>query len=431
MPRTNLKAASFKKRVREWKKEHPDWDEEEPIKLLNSLLSSESSKKNYYYALPWFFAFVDKTPTEVIEERKAHIAENPPNRHYENEAIRYKRHLVNLEYSAKTTNGYISIMSGFFTMVHPSYQLNVPKSFWDLEESPNRTATRKRKQPPSNEEIRAIYAIADRKTRIALLLGYQAGLAPVDCLKLTWSNLNIDFDTEDRDFISLEHHRSKTGVQGEIILNPDLLYILKAEWIAQRKPDEGYILQYRGAPLQTRHPNLWLKQCAIQALGRERGSKIKFKDLRDAFNEIIKNHPGLKGETVDRLMGHTVGAKNSYVTGAMVLNAYREVFPKLSVNGWLLEKRAEGFDELSGEIQALREALEQSERENTAYRTRTENLQDRVTGLETTLEKNIKFMQRTFYALTEKLDLTDENLLAQGMSVEELARVKAELKDEK
>ena len=98
--------------------------------------------------------------------------------------------------------------------------------------------------------MRAIYEVANRKHRIAYLLGYQCGLTPSDVVKITWNNLNIDFDTEERDFIPIDHTRNKTGEEGTIVLNPDLLHELRNEWLDQGKPDEGYILNFRGNKLQ-------------------------------------------------------------------------------------------------------------------------------------------------------------------------------------
>ncbi len=359
-----------------WKKENPEWEESESVKRVYSLLTSKSNLGNYHSKLPAWFAFVDETPDQVIENRKKHNDENPPNRHYENMAIRYKNHLVSLNYSGKTINAYIGIAAGFFSNYHKAYALNMPRTYWEISESKDRTAKRKRKQPPDNAEIRAIYEAADRKTRIALLFGYQCGLAPVDVVKLTWSNLSIDFDKEERDFIPIEHHRSKTGEKGEIIINPDLMYLLSGEWLSQGKPTKGYILNYRGEEIQSRHPNIWVKESAVKALGENRGTQIKFKDLRDSFNNVIKNHEGLKQELADRLMGHSIGAKSAYVTGQAVSNAYRELFPKLTVNGWMFKEKAEGYDELSGEIDNLKNAISQLEDENAAYRTRINSLHE-------------------------------------------------------
>ena len=425
MPKVNPKSKPLRDKAKAWREKHPEWEDSESVKLVYSLLSTDSSRYSYRTKLPYFFAFIDETPDEVIEKRKKHVEENPPNRFYENEAQRYKNYLVSLDYSGKTISTYTGVVAGFYSNYHPAFALNMPDSFWEITESKERAAKRKRKEPPDNAEIRAIYGVADRKTRIALLFGYQCGLAPVDCVKLTWSNLNIDFDKETRKFIPLEHYRSKTGEKGEIIINPDLFHVLKGEWTAQGKPTQGYILHYRGEELAPRHPNLWLKEASILALGEKRGNEIRFKDLRDSFNNVIKNHEGLKQEIADRLMGHSIGAKSAYVTGQAVSNAYRGLFPKLSVNSWLHKTKAEGYDQLSEEIDLLRDALKQVESENRDYKTRVDGLQDTIGEVERlrvqidSRDQQIQILTRDMAALRAKV----EELRPAGEQLEVLERV--------
>jgi hypothetical protein len=150
--------------------------------------------------------------------------------------------------------------------------------------------------------------------------------------------------------------------------------------VDQGKPDEGYILNFRGNKLQTRHPNEWLKESAIKALGEKRGSQIMFKDLRDSFNDVIKSHDEIKQEIADRLMGHTPkGSRGEYyVSPTTIVESYRQVFPKLAVNGWNRKKQVVELDELTEKLDGLVSALKLVESENSAFKTRVDNLQVRL-----------------------------------------------------
>ena len=74
-----------------------------------------------------------------------------------------------------------------------------------------------------------------------------------------------------------------------------------------------------------------------------------FKDLRDSFNNAIKSHDGLKQEIADRLMGHALkGSRGEYYLDPMtIVESYRQVFPKLAVNGGNRKKQESELDELS------------------------------------------------------------------------------------
>ena len=53
-------------------------------------------------------------------------------------------------------------------------------------------------------------------------------LVPADIVSLTWERLNIDFESEEREFIHVENVREKTGALHVFILNPDLLHYMRA-----------------------------------------------------------------------------------------------------------------------------------------------------------------------------------------------------------
>lgn len=337
------------------------------------------------------------TPDQVMETRIRQLeSENvDENEFMENKAMELKQFMIDLDYSAKSIETRISVISGFFSNYRKMYRLDAPNLF-NLIESSERKAQNRQKNPPTNQEMRAIYEVANRKHRIAYLLGYQCGLTPTDVVKITWNNLNVDFDTEKRDYIPIDHTRNKTGEEGTIVLSPDIIHELKNEWLDQGKPEEGYILNFRGAKLQTRHPNEWLHASSEKALGERRGKQIMFKDLRDSFNDVIKSHDELKQEIADRLMGHSPkGSRGEYyVSPTTIVESYRLVFPKLAVNGWNRKKQVAELDELAEKVDDLVSALNQVENENNAYKTRIDNLQIQLTSVEETQKEQQEWINQ-------------------------------------
>lgn len=343
-------------KVKAWKVSHPDYLISETYQRLESRVS-DSMMKKYRYNLPYFFTFVELSPDQVIQLREQHI--ETKNEFFETKMHEFKKMLVDLNYSKNHINSLLGNIAGFFSNYSRSLSLDLPKSFWKLEESAEKKAERKRKNPPSNKEVREVLKVADRRARIAILLGYQSGLAPVDISKLSWANLSIDFQAlaekpSYEQFAYIEHEREKTGEEGIIIISPDLFSFLYAEYLDQAKPnDSTRILNYRGEPIHQRHFNQWFNDCATKALGEKRAKEITFYNLRDSFNNVIKTTPELKQETADRLMGHSVqGSRaNYYVEPDYILEVYRDqIFPRLTVNGWKYEKETAEFGAIMEEV---------------------------------------------------------------------------------
>ncbi len=347
----------FTAKVNEWKDSHPDFMNCETFKRLSERVSEDQMEKKYRYGLPYFFAFVELSPDKVIELREKHVETH--NDFFEQKIQEFKNQLIDLNYAKTYIGSMIGIVGGFFSNYSNRLTLDLPKQFWKLEESAEKRASRKKKNPPSNDEVRQIVKVADRRARIAILMGYQAGLAPVDIAKLSWANLSLDFEgiaqkPSYEQFSYVEHERSKTSESGIIVISPDLFAFLYAEWLDQGKPtDSTRIINYRGEPIQTRHFNEWFNECATKVLGEKRAKEIHFYNLRDSFNNAIKTTPDLKQETVDRLMGHSVqGSRGNYfVQPEYIVQIYRDqIFERLTINGWKLEQQSADFKEIMDHV---------------------------------------------------------------------------------
>ncbi len=294
----------------------------------------------------------------------------------------FKQYLIEHHYGSGTIKNYLSRVAGFFS--NNRLGLNLDKTFWkraDKSASELAQGLEVTKRYPDNDEMRLIIELGNNQQTLAILFGYQCGLVPADIVTLTWERLNIDFESEEREFIHVENVREKTGALHVFILNPDLLHYLRAHWIDMGKPSSGWVFEgYKGSSMSPRNLNQFFKDMSVKTLGETRGSQLVFKDLRDSYNEAILDSD-VNEEIKDTLMGHLrESAKANYsISLGTLVRTYREkIFPKLAVNGWRLKQKASEVDKLAEAVEGLREALTQVERENTAYKTRVDNLQSEL-----------------------------------------------------
>jgi len=392
--------AQLRKKVNQWKKEHPDWDESKAMKVIKSKVE-DGTFTGYKTVLPIFCYWENKTPDEIIKERDEQLnsLDRKERYYYEDRMDEFKQYLVDNHYGSGTIKNYLSRVAGFFS--NNRQDLNLDNTFWkkaDKSASELVQAIETTKRYPDNDEVRLIIELAPNHQTLAILFGYQCGLTPSDIVSLTWERLNIDFENEKRDFIHVENQREKTGALHVFILNPDLLHYLRAHWIDIGKPSSGWIFEgYKSSSMTSRNLNAFFKELAVKALGENRGSELVFKDLRDSYNEAILDSD-VNEEIKDTLMGHLrKSAKANYsISIGTLVRTYREkIFPRLAVNGWRLKQEASKVDRLRVEVEGLKNALKQVEGENASYKTRIDNLQEHVSTLDKELKKSREEMRST------------------------------------
>jgi integrase len=390
--------------INKWKRENPDWDISESMKYLESKVSP-NTYKSYKSILPLFCHWENTTPEQMITQRETQFrsTDRKERYYYEDKLIEFQQFLVDNHYKPKSIKTLLSRVSGFFA--NHRLDLNMDPSFWrkaDKQSSELIKSQEVTKRYPDNDEIKLILELANNTESLAILLGYQAGLSPSDIVSLTWDILNIDFENEERNFIHVKNIREKTKALHVFILNPDLLHFLRNQWIEQNKPESGWVFKgYKDNPMGTRNLNNFFKTHAIKALGQTRGNQLVFKDLRDSYNETILDS-NVNEEIKDTLMGHLrESAKSSYsLSIASVVRIYQEeIYPKLAVNGWRLKQKASEVDELRKELENLRNALNQVESENSAYKVRLDNIKTQLDEQ----NKNLGNLEEAFLNISEML----------------------------
>jgi len=403
------KKGELREAVNVWREKHPYWENDESVQTVKSKVEA-GTFTGYRSILPIFFYWENKTPDEVISERKTQLKNDDRKQrfYYEDRMNEFKQYLSDHHYGANTIKNYLSRVAGFFS--NNRLDLNLDNTFWkkaDKSASELAQALETTKRYPDNDEMRLIIELGNNQQTLAILFGYQCGLVPADIVSLTWERLNLDFEIEQRDFIYVEKVREKTGALHVFILNPDLLHYLKAHWVDSGKPTSGWIFEgYQGTNMTPRNLNHFFKDMSVKALGENRGGQLVFKDLRDSYNEAILDSDVNK-ELKDILMGHlreSAKANYSVSFGTLVRTYQEKIFSRLAVNGWRLKQEASKVDRLQVDVESLKNALKQVEGENASYKTRIDNLQEQVTTLDKEVKESHEEIRSTTAAHTILID---------------------------
>ena len=322
------KRDAFRESMKAWVKEnHPEWLKQRPAQDWLAELKSDSTKKKCRSVFPMFMGFIQMSPQEMYDKRVLDLQSNDPKQrnYFETQLKAFSRKLYEVGYDPSSIrSAYVVQVQSFFA--HNYMKLSFPKGAFAFD-----TKATKTKEPPTNEEARAMFLIADMEDKLLLHFLYQYGMSPVDVSKIRIGDIPIDIDTG-LELINWEYIRDKTGVRARTALNPELVFTYKSLMGRREWPQTGWVFQTaRGGRLQQRYI-----RDRIGALSSKVGAACKPKDFRDSFNEACLEAE-IKQEVKDTLMGHKrAGARGSYsISKLAIRNAYEAVYPKLSLNGGL------------------------------------------------------------------------------------------------
>jgi hypothetical protein len=177
-----------------------------------------------------------------------------------------------------------------------------------------------------------MFKIADMEDRLLLHFLYQYGMSPVDVSTIKIEDVPIGKATVE-DFHYWEYIRDKTNVRARTTLNPELIFTYKAIMTRRGWPNGWVFATARGGRLKQRY----IRE-RIESLAEKVAVKVNPKDFRDSFNEACLE-TDMKQEIKDSLMGHKrAGARGAYsVSRKAIIDAYKKLFPKLSIDGGLMK----------------------------------------------------------------------------------------------
>jgi len=125
---TQTKKAELREAVNQWKKNHPEWENDESVQTVKPKVE-KGTYTGYRSILPIFFYWENKTPDEVISERDAHLRneDRKIRFYYEDRMNEFKQYLSNHHYDANTIKNYLSRVAGFFS--NNRLDLNLDNTF--------------------------------------------------------------------------------------------------------------------------------------------------------------------------------------------------------------------------------------------------------------------------------------------------------------
>lgn len=324
------------------------WDEYESVKYWFESLRTERNREKCRTNFPKFLRAMKLDPDTIIDQRRIDLQNADPKirarwedkvaRWYHQEYERYEKEGKST-WTPWTT---ITVVRSFFS--HHRYPLHYGTGAL-------RTPTSKIKDyVPCNEEIRAMYSLAETWRDKSLLLALaQSGLSESDV-----ANLNIeDFQGKfEEDFVYFEGYREKTEVKLQTCFGPDWVSATKKMIALRGNPTKGALyIQKVGTKAGTRMSVASIRE-AIKKLFEnaeiETGNeKFYVKNLRDVFSDAL-DRAEIKEKISDRMMGWKLGgAKSHYkISKATIVNAYKKVWKYLTINEYT--KKEENTRDVDG-----------------------------------------------------------------------------------
>jgi site-specific recombinase XerC len=309
------------------------WKESETVKYWLQGIG-ESTKEHYLDDFPKFLKFTGMQPDQIIESRMKDLSSSDPKTRFkwEQKVLEYKAYLENQKIKPWTVHTYLTAVLSFFSR-------NRVKLQFRRGDIGNPKPTR-HEWIPSNTQVRMVYQIASLRDKIGLLLAYQCGLNPIDIESLNIEEMPI-YDSEGKVDI-MEHHyfevdRSKSGMLTQTCLSNELLHDIDLHLRGRGYPKQGALLiSHKGDRLSGKDLNTALKGYFKLAIGKE-GEKFHITKLRKAYQNALDNTPTVSKNYSEIMMGHSLGVTGHYSkpSGQEIKTSYDQVFPKLSVNGYV------------------------------------------------------------------------------------------------
>jgi site-specific recombinase XerD len=303
----------------------------------------ERTRQNYGSTFPLWLEFIKLTPTQQIEKRIQDLkSDNPQTRSFfETKTVQYKKTLEEKGFKAKTIHSYLISVRSFFA----SQRLHLRFRRGELKPETSREEKVIRKWLPSNEEVRALYSVADCRDRALLLVLYQSGFSEIDVGMLNVEDLiclrtqkNI-YDIQDH--LVIFKHREKSDVVQKTCISEEACHDIRSYLLERDNPKEGALFtSHKGKRLTTRFINLAIKKLASKSLTENQTKAFQTKSLRDSYGDSLLR-ADIKQQLKDNLFGHKPsGARDDYeVSPQTIYEAYTKAFPLLSINGGLQSRK--------------------------------------------------------------------------------------------
>jgi len=327
--------------------------------FLDSLLS-KGTKKVYKMGLKKFFEWYEKTPDQVLQERKDDLTQRPNEDlvTYKNRASNYSKiierfhaHLLDEGYKINTAKSLTNGIRQLFRY----YQMDIKvRNGSNL----NRTVKTQRNFPLTIEHVRKMYAVANFRERVILSMATDLGLRVSDFLKIKEQDLP---DISLKAPISFDIMTEKEDVIARGFLSQETVELLK-KYIKTLPKDNPYLFpssQNKPKPISRTQIGNLLKDLAQKAgLKVSKGKSLTFHCFRKMLlSAAIDSGIGLTAGK--KLVGKTIPqSDDTYLTTVKLREKFVQLKKFLTIKQSVKSENHQ-LEKLSSVVAKLSEELEQ------------------------------------------------------------------------
>jgi integrase len=330
------------------------------VKEFLDSLPSKGTKKIYKMGLKKFFEWYEKTPDQVLQERKDDLTQRSDEDlvTYKNRAANYSRiierfhaHLLDEGYKINTAKSLTNGIRQLFRY----YQMDIKVRNGS---SLNRSVKTQRNFPLTIEHVRKMYAVANFRERVILSMATDLGLRVSDFLKIRKQDLP-DLSLEAP--ISFDVMTEKEDVIARGFLSQETVELLK-KYVETLPKDNPYLFpssQNKPKPISRTQIGNLLKDLAQKAgLKVSNGKSLTFHCFRKMLlSAAIDSGIGLTAGK--KLVGKTIPQSDeTYLTTVKLRNKFIQLKKFMTINQ-TVESENQQIEKLSSVVTKLSEELEQ------------------------------------------------------------------------
>jgi integrase len=323
-------------------------------------LPSRGTKKIYKMGLKKFFEWYEKTPDQVLQERKDDLTQRPEEDlvTYRNRAANYSRiierfhaHLLDEGYKINTAKSLTNGIRQLFRY----YQMDIKVRNGS---SLNRTVKTQRNFPLTIEHVQKMYDVANFRERVILSMATDLGLRVSDFVKIQKQDLP-DLSLEAP--ISFDIMTEKEDVIARGFLSKETVELLQ-KYIKTLPEDNPYLFpssQNRPKPISRTQIGNLLKDLAQKAgLKINNGKSLTFHCFRKMLlSASIDSGIGLTAGK--KLVGKTIPqSDDTYLTTVKLREKFVQLKKFLTITQQTKSENQQ-FEKLSSLVAKLSEELEQ------------------------------------------------------------------------
>ena len=297
-------------------------------------LPSKGTKKIYKMGLKKFFEWANKTPDQVLQERKNDLTQKPNEdlvthrnraQNYAKIIERFHSHLLQQGYKINTAKSLTNGIRQLFRY----YQMDIKVRNGS---SLNRTVKTQRNFPLTIEHVRKMYQVANFRERVILSMATDLGLRVSDFLKIKKTDLP-DLNLEAP--ISFDVMTDKEDVIARGFLSKETVNLLK-KYLKTLSEDNPYLFpssQHKPKPISRTQMSNLLKDLAKKSgLKINNGKSLTFHCFRKMLlSASIDSGIGLTAGK--KLVGKTIPqSDDTYLTTVKLRELFSQVKKFLTIS---------------------------------------------------------------------------------------------------